>query len=183
MVLSSLTTLTLDDTVEIIPALPEFIKLLVANEHSRAGELMNVVVPNGWPNDPDAIAGLSWHLKAIERDSNELLWRIRLIVLRSNRTVIGSINLKGPPDRDGVVEIGWGITQDYRGRGIATKATEAVIQWAFSQPGVKRVIAMIPNDNIKSERVAQRLGMRQTGDTQRGLPVWAKAKGVKSQES
>src|SRR6185503_12714413 len=105
-------TLTQDDTVEIIPAVPEFIKLLIANEYSRAGELMSVVVPTGWPNDPDAIEGLSWHLKALERDSNELLWRIRLVVLQSNRTVIGSINLKGMPDEDGTVEIGWGISED-----------------------------------------------------------------------
>jgi [ribosomal protein S5]-alanine N-acetyltransferase len=175
--------LTQDDTVEIIPAFPEFIKLLIANEYCRAGELMNLVVPNGWPNDPDAIAGLSWHLKALERDPNELLWRIRLVVLRSNRTVIGSINLKGMPDKDGTVEIGWGISEDYRRRGIATRATQAVMQWAFSQPGVKRIIATIPRDNIGSERVAQRLGMRQTGEMKRGLPVWAKEREDGSRES
>jgi len=170
-------TLKQDDTIEIIPATPEFIKLLIANEYSSAGELMRVVIPNGWPNDPDAIAGLSWHLKALERDPNELLWRIRLVVLRSNRGVIGSINLKGMPDKDGTVEIGWGISEDYRRRGIATRATEAVMEWAFSQPGVKRVIATIPRNNTRSERVAQRLGMKQTGEMQRGLPVWAKEKG------
>jgi len=169
--------LTQDDTVEIIPALPEFITLLIANHYARAGALMNVVVPDGWPNDPDAIAGLSWHLKAIERDPNELLWRIRLIVLRANRTVIGSINLKGMPDQDGTVEIGWGISQDYRRQGIATKATEAVMEWAFSQPDVKRIIATIPVDNIGSERVAQKVGMKQTGEMKRGLPVWAKTRG------
>ena len=176
-------TFTQDYPVEIIPASPEFINLLIANEYSLAGELMNIVVPKGWPNDPDAIAGLSWHLKAIERDPNELLWRIRLIVLRSNRTVIGSINLKGMPDKEGTVEIGWGISEDYRGRGIATKATEAVMQWAFSQPDVKRVIATIPGNNIGSERVAQRLGMRQSGEMRRGLPVWAKERGERSKEA
>ena len=138
---------------------------------------MSVVVPNGWPDDPDAIAGLSWHLKALERDPDELLWRIRLVVLRSNRTVIGSINLKGMPDKDGTVEIGWGISEEYRRRGIATKAAEAVMQWAISQPGVKRVIATIPTDNKVSERVARRLGMRQSGEMKRGLPVWVKEKG------
>jgi len=176
-------TLTQDDTVEVIPALPEFIKLLIANQYSRAGELMGLVVPNGWPNDSDAIAGLSWHLKAIERDPNELLWRIRLVVLRSNRTVIGSINLKGMPDKNGRVEIGWGISEDYRRRGKATKATEAVMGWAFSQPGVKRIIATIPINNIESERVAQRLGMKQSGELQRGLPVWAKERLDESKEA
>jgi [ribosomal protein S5]-alanine N-acetyltransferase len=167
-------TLTPDNSVEIIPAPPEFIKLLIARQYSRAGELMGVVVPQGWPDDPEAVAGLSWHLRAIERDPHEQWWRIRLIVLRLNRTVIGSINLKGMPDRDGSVEIGWGISEDYRGRGIVTRAAAAVMQWAFAQPGVKRVIATIPRNNPRSERVAERLGMKQTGELQRGLPVWAK---------
>lgn len=176
-------TFTQDETIEIIPASPGFIKLLIANEHARAGESINVVVPNEWPYDPDAIAGLSWHLKAIERDPNELLWRIRLVVLQSNRTVIGSINLKGMPDKEGTVEIGWGISEEYRHRGIATRATEAVMWWAFSQPGVKRVIATIPGNNIRSERVAQRLGMRRTGEMRRELPIWAKERGDGSKEA
>lgn len=81
------------------------------------------------------------------------------------------------PDKDGTVEIGWGISEEYRRRGIATKAAEAVMQWAISQPGVKRVIATIPTDNKVSERVARRLGMRQSGEMKRGLPVWVKEKG------
>ena len=174
---------TQDDTFEIIPASLEFIKLLLANEYSRAGELMDVVVPNGWPNDPEAVEGLSWHSMALERDPNERLWRIRLVVLRSNRTVIGSINLKGLPDKEGTVETGWGISEGYRRKGIATRATEEVMQWVYSQPGVKRVIATIPKNNPGSERVAERLGMIETGETQRDLPVWSREKSEASKEA
>ena len=158
---------------DLIPASAEFLKLLVGKEYVRAGELLGVIVPKGWPDDEEAIAGLSWHLKAIRRNPDEALWRVRLIVWRSNRTVIGSINLKGLPDESGTVEIGWGLSEPFRRRGIATEAARAVIKWSFGQSGVKRVIATVPGDNRASERVAERVGMYRTGELKRGLPVWA----------
>ena len=42
--------------------------------------------------------------------------RIRVIVERASDSVIGSINLKGPPNDVGDVEIGWGCP-----RGLAAK--------------------------------------------------------------
>jgi len=159
--------------VDLITATPEFVQLLIAHEHARAGGLLNVVVPAGWPNDVDARAGLPFHLKALQNNPCELFWRIRLIVWRANRNVIGSINLKGPPDESGTVEVGWGVSPEYRRQGVATEATGAVIEWTFSQPGVERVIATIPADNIASIQVAARLGMHRTGEIRRDLPVWA----------
>jgi [ribosomal protein S5]-alanine N-acetyltransferase len=109
----------------------------------------------------------------MEEDASERLWRIRLIVLRSNRTLIGSINLKGPPQRkSGIVEIGWGVTFEYRRQGIAMEATKAVTEWVLSQPGVRRMIATIPDDNPASQSVAKRLGMQRTQEFHRSLPVW-----------
>lgn len=160
------------ERLDLIIAPIEFIELLVANEYERAGDLLNIIVPDGWPNDDDARAGLSFHLKAIQRNPAQLLWRIRLIVWRSNRTVIGSINLKGLPDENGTVEIGWGVSPEYRRQGIAVEAVEAVTEWVCSEPKVRRIIATIPADNRASIRVAERLGMNATGELRRNLPVW-----------
>jgi ribosomal-protein-alanine N-acetyltransferase len=110
-------------------------------------------------------------------DAREESWRIRLIRLRENRMVIGSVNLKGLPRENGDVEIGWGVSPEYQKRGIATEAARAVIEWAFSQEGVKRVTATIPEDNVASIRVAEHLGMNPTGEKRRGLPVWALTQG------
>jgi RimJ/RimL family protein N-acetyltransferase len=92
--------------------------------------------------------------------------------LRSGRTVIGTVNLKGPPDENGAVEIGWGVSPEHRRQGIAVEASEAVIGWVRSQPKVRRIIATIPADNVASIRVAERLGMSATGESCRNLPVW-----------
>lgn len=156
----------------LIPAPAEFIELLVAHDYRRAGELLNIIVPDGWPHDHAAHAGLSFHLKAIRSNPLEFLWRMRLVVLRSNRTVTGSVNLKGPPDERGMVEIGWGVSPEYRRQGIAVEASEAVMEWICAQPEVRRIIATIPAGNRASIRVAERLGMKATGEHRRDLPVW-----------
>jgi [ribosomal protein S5]-alanine N-acetyltransferase len=159
--------------LDLLPATSEFLKHLIAEDYTLAGELLDVTVPEGWPFEAAPRAGLSIHLAAIEEDPSEYLWRIRLIVLRSARTVVGSINLKGPPERKGgTVEIGWGVSFEYRRQGIAREAAQAVIDWVLSQPGVRRVIATIPDDNLASKELAKRLGMRYIQEIHRNLPVW-----------
>jgi [ribosomal protein S5]-alanine N-acetyltransferase len=157
---------------ELIPATPEFLRLLVAGDYESAGNLLNVVVLTGWPHNTEATEGLAWHLLALNRQPADFLWRIRLIVLSSTRCVIGSINLKGPPDEDGTVEIGWGVNEEQRRKGFATRATKLIMQWVFTQPGAERVIATVPPHNLASRRVAERVGMSETGEVRRGLPVW-----------
>jgi len=161
------------ERLEIVPASAEFIRLLATGEYERASGLLNVFVPFGWPHDDDARAGLHLHLRAMQENALELPWRIRLIVRREGREVIGSINLKGPLRQNGDVEIGWGVNAEHRGQGIAIEAAGAVIAWVFSQAGVKRVVATIPEDNVASMRVAERLGMSLTQERKRDLPMWA----------
>jgi ribosomal-protein-alanine N-acetyltransferase len=161
------------DRIDLIPATPEFVESLIAHEYARAGNLLNAVVPAGWPHDEAARIGFPIHLQAMREDAREQLWRIRLIVLRESRVVIGAVNLKGPPRENGDVEIGWGVSPEYQKRGFAIEAARTVIEWAFTQEGVKRVIATIPEDNVASIRVAERLGMHPTEEKRRGLPVWA----------
>ena len=89
------------ERLDLIPASAETLALLVAEEFGRAGQTLGVVIPDGWPHEPEAIAGLAWHLRAVQHDSSAYIWRVRLLVLRAERRVIGSINLKGPPEADG----------------------------------------------------------------------------------
>jgi RimJ/RimL family protein N-acetyltransferase len=60
-------------------------------------------------------------------------------------------------------EIGWGIRRDRWGRGLATEAAVATIDWAFDTLGWVEVIHCLAPDNIASQRVAERLGSRHRG--------------------
>jgi [ribosomal protein S5]-alanine N-acetyltransferase len=146
---------------------PELIEALIARDFGRFAALSGFRFP---PDNPD-IGDLAWHLKAIRADDRHLPWRMRVIIERSSKMVVGSINLKGPPSA-GDVEIGWGLIEQVRGRGYATEASAAVIQWARQQPGVSSISATIPDDNYPSQRLANRLGLARTSQTRRNLPLW-----------
>jgi RimJ/RimL family protein N-acetyltransferase len=149
--------------------MPDEIDALLAGDIPYVEQAMGLRYPL---DDPNRGVDLNWHLRSMRADSNQIPWRIRVIVERSSNTVIGSINGKGPPDDRGDFEIGWGLNQDAQGKGYASEAAAAVVQWAFQQPGVCSVSATIPDDNIASQQVAQRLGFTRTVEIRRGLPIW-----------
>lgn len=56
------------------------------------------------------------------------------------------------------VEAGWVLRSDTWGRGYATEAAHACVDWGFTALGLDRVTAMIRPGNAPSVRVAERLG-------------------------
>jgi ribosomal-protein-alanine N-acetyltransferase len=158
----------------LVALLPEDVAALVAGDPARASLLTGCTFPDGWPDDAAAREGLPWHLRALRGDAAQVHWRIRVIVERSSGTVIGSINLKGPPDADGDVEIGWGLIEPARRQGFALEAASAVAAWVAMQPGAVSLSATVPEDNQPSQRLAAKLGMVRTGAARRDLPLWVR---------
>jgi RimJ/RimL family protein N-acetyltransferase len=55
-------------------------------------------------------------------------------------------------------EIGWGITKEAQGKGYASEAARAAIDWAFATFAIAQVIHCIDRENVASQGVARRLG-------------------------
>jgi RimJ/RimL family protein N-acetyltransferase len=55
-------------------------------------------------------------------------------------------------------EIGWLFSGQARGRGIATEAVAAVLDWGRTSLHAKQVVALIGMANAPSRRVAEKLG-------------------------
>jgi ribosomal-protein-alanine N-acetyltransferase len=71
------------------------------------------------------------------------------------------------------LEIGYRLHPDYWGRGLATEAARAVRDHAFAELEVERVISIIHPDNLRSQRVAEKNGMRKEKETDfKGIDVW-----------
>jgi RimJ/RimL family protein N-acetyltransferase len=66
-------------------------------------------------------------------------------------------------------EIGWTIARPHWGRGYATEAAQAALDFAFGELGWERVIHVILAGNERSVAVAERIGSSFIGP-QRGLP-------------
>lgn len=59
----------------------------------------------------------------------------------------------------GEIEIGYHVRRDLWGKGYATEAAAACIEYAFTKMGAKRVISMIRPENVQSRRVAEKNGL------------------------
>jgi Acetyltransferase (GNAT) domain len=58
------------------------------------------------------------------------------------------------------VEIGYWLAVGHTGRGLATRAAEALTRIAFDAPEVERVEIRCESENEASARIPQRLGYR-----------------------
>jgi len=56
-------------------------------------------------------------------------------------------------------ELGWRLARAAWGRGLATEAATAARDDAFGRLGLDELIAVIHPDNVRSQRVARKLGM------------------------
>jgi len=54
----------------------------------------------------------------------------------------------------------WAIDPKYQNMGIATEAANAMIEYLFTKEKLGRVIATTGYDNIPSQRVMEKLGMK-----------------------
>jgi RimJ/RimL family protein N-acetyltransferase len=62
------------------------------------------------------------------------------------------------PPFDGVPEIGWVLSPAHHGKGYATEAVAAALQWAGDQLGADLVVCLIHPENKASLKLAQRFG-------------------------
>ncbi|HPE69698.1 MAG TPA: GNAT family N-acetyltransferase [Thermotogota bacterium] len=60
-------------------------------------------------------------------------------------------------------EIGYALSQDFWGRGIMSEAMQAVLHFGFTRMQLNRIQAHCLVDNLGSERVMQKIGMRFEG--------------------
>ena len=85
------------------------------------------------------------------------------MIRKDTKDAVGSVGFGGGPDEEGAVMIGYATYPNIEGRGFATEAAGALVDWALAQPGVARVCASLPPDNAAAIRVAEKLGMSLLG--------------------
>ena len=68
------------------------------------------------------------------------------------------------------VMIAWRLARDYWGRGYATEAGRAVLDFAFEQLGLEEVVAFTVPANRRSRAVMEKLGMNRSPDDDFDMP-------------
>jgi RimJ/RimL family protein N-acetyltransferase len=76
------------------------------------------------------------------------------------------------PSLKGVPEVGWVLARWSHGRGYATEAAGAAIEWLERTLGPQRTVCIISDENRASVRVAQKVGYREFARSEyRGAPI------------
>ncbi|MFA6986241.1 MAG: GNAT family N-acetyltransferase [Arenimonas sp.] len=84
------------------------------------------------------------------------------VIEKSTGRWIGQLGPWQPEGWPGT-EVGWAFDRASWGRGFATEAAVAAIDWAFDELGWQEVIHSISPDNHASQALARRLGSRNRG--------------------
>jgi [ribosomal protein S5]-alanine N-acetyltransferase len=91
-----------------------------------------------------------------ERDGYSLL----AVVLKSTGKVIGDCGLSWQlADETPMLELGYHLQREQWGRGYATEAARACMEYAFRELSAEKLMSLILAENQPSRRVAERNGM------------------------
>jgi RimJ/RimL family protein N-acetyltransferase len=76
---------------------------------------------------------------------------------KSDGALLGRVGMINPEGWPGL-EIGWTLGKQYWGKGYATEAAQAALDYAFLTQPMERMISCIDANNIASQAVAKRIG-------------------------
>jgi RimJ/RimL family protein N-acetyltransferase len=103
-------------------------------------------------------------------------WQFGFAVIHKiDNMLIGMCGFSGPPDSNGAAEIAYGVAPGHQGRGYATEAAMALIDFATNDSRVRSIRAHTLAEMNASTRVLQKCGFKKTGDAidpENNLPVW-----------
>ena len=84
-------------------------------------------------------------------------------VLNEDKRVIGFCGLKYLGDLN-AVDVGYRFLPEYWGRGLATEACLASVNFGFEVLKLDRIIGLVLAENVASIRVLEKVGMRPEGE-------------------
>ena len=80
---------------------------------------------------------------------------------------MGNCGLRRKDDNDWEGDLGYELHPEHWGRGYATEAAFALVNFGFQELGLNRISSWCIADNDASARVLERLGFRQEGRLRR----------------
>jgi RimJ/RimL family protein N-acetyltransferase len=106
----------------------------------KLAQALGVEVPPDWPPEYHDAEVLRFWDEQLAQPGAAGWWLYYAVATQSaTPTLVGSVGYKGPP-ADGVVEIGYSVVPSWRRRGLATEASQALIDAAWER-GARMVIA------------------------------------------
>lgn len=135
--------------------------------------LLGAALPTDWPPgeyDQEAMRYFLEQLTAGGRTAAGWYgwYAIHKATETSPKTLVGTGGFFGPPDANGVTEVGYSIAADWNGQGLATEMLDGLVRHAAETGMVRRLLAHTYPDNLASQRVLLRNGFQHTSTDAEG---------------
>ncbi len=105
----------------------------------------------------DAAGWINRSLERYRRDGYGLF----AVVLKSTGEFVGTCGLvRQEVEGESMLEVGYHFRRDHWGHGHATEAARGCMDYAFGHLQVEKVVSLILSENVPSQRVAERNGMK-----------------------
>lgn len=136
------------------------LEALLAGSLTEANAIMGMQLPSFYLMQPRV---WRYRLDQIRADPDSAPWLVRAVVARPVGTVVGHAGFHGPPDADGMVEIGYSTVPELRRRGFARAAAGELIAYAAAH-GASRVRARVSPENVASLSLVRSFGFEHVGE-------------------
>lgn len=144
--------------LELIPCDLAHFEAIISDE-AKLASLLQVKLAEDWLGFDAAREAMQPAYEYLRSHPTVLGWWTYLFVHKADRALIGLGGFKGEVNEEGMVEIGYEIAPGYRRRGLALEAALGMIEYAFSDPRIKRVDAHTLPEHNASTGVLEKAGM------------------------
>ncbi|MDI7741076.1 GNAT family protein [Lysinibacillus fusiformis] len=107
----------------------------------------------------DALDEIAWY-NSILKEQTGIRWGI---TIKGTDKVIGSCGFLNTVFTHYRTDIGFELSKEYWGEGIASEAMNAIIEYVFLQTDIQRIQALIEPLNMASQKMVERAGFIQEG--------------------
>lgn len=166
--------LKVDDEIELkIPkkkdAIPIF--LLVLKNRNWLGKYMEWESSTKTPHDILDFFNRNKHLSYYDSGFPLIMWY--------KKQIVGLISYNRGNSLKKEVEIGYWIAEEFSGKGIVTRSTQALINFAFNMTDIKIIFICCEISNIKSYKIPQKLNFEFIKEEENSDIFLKNGKGVK----
>lgn len=152
--------MTDDDATDdaMVPLTSGQMRAIADGRRAEVGGQLGLELPD------EIVAGSWWGYRAdlLDAHPDDPWSAVRLLVRDS--TVVGNAGFHGPPDADGMVEVGYTVLPAYRRRGVARAALATLTTQARRAPEVRMLRATVAPDNEASLGLVRSAGLVQVGE-------------------
>lgn len=115
-------------------------------------------IPDAPRSREEAKEELEWHMHGHPKNPDLGLWAT---IHKETGKFIGRCGLL-PWTIDGQdeFEVAYTIAETHQGQGLGTEAAQAILNYGFEKLNLTRLICLIDSENIASQKVAERIGMK-----------------------